>query len=187
MKHPTLLEGVAVALATSIAGSLLFSLIPLPLFNPPVLRLLISVTGFIYSIYLLARSTEPVGRITAAVAWIMLGVACWILNFPLSLYLLIHLAAVWVIRSLYFHSGLLSALADLGLIGLGLSAAAWALKHTGSLFLAIWCFFLAQALFVFIPRPMPGGTMRPAGRSEDKFERAYSNAQAALHRLCTSY
>jgi len=185
MKHPTFVEGVGMALAASLAGSILFTLIPLPLLNMAALRLLISVTGFLYSIYLLGRSTERVGRVTTAGSWFLLATVCWFLNIPLSLYLVIHLGAVWITRSLYFYSSLLSALADLGLIGFGVSSGAWAFMHTGSLFLSIWCFFLTQALFVFIPRHTRNRTRHPAVKSEDRFERAHSNAQAALHRLST--
>jgi len=185
MKHPTLFEGVSIALAASLAGSILFTVMPPPLLNVQVLRLLIAVAGFGYSIYLLGRSSERVGRVTAIASWMLLAGVSWFLNIPLSLYLVIHLGAIWIIRSLYFYSSLLSALADLGLIGLGMSSAIWAFIHTGSLFLAIWCFFLTQALFVFIPKRMPGRSSHPVIQAEDQFERAYSNAQAALHRLST--
>ena len=185
MKHPTFPEGAGIALAASLAGSILFTLIPLPLLNTQVLRLLISVGGLMYSVYLLTRSTERVGRVSAIASWILLGVASWLLDIPLSLYLVIHLGAIWSIRSLYFHSSLLPALADLGLIGLGLASAVWAFMHTGSLFLAIWCFFLTQALFVFIPKGRRSSLGRQTVKHEDSFERAHSNAQAALHRLST--
>lgn len=185
MKHPTFLEGVSIALATGLAGSILFTVMTPPLLGVEVLRLLISLTGLGYSIYLLGRSTGRTGRVTAIASWILLAGICWFLNIPLSLYLVLHLGAIWIIRSLYFYSSLLSALADLGLIGLGASSAIWAFIHTGSLFLAIWCFFLAQALFVFIPKRMPGRSSRPVKNTEDQFERAHSNAQAALHRLST--
>ncbi len=183
MKHPSLFEGVSIALAASLAGSILFTVMPPPLLNVQVLRLLISVAGLGYSIYLLGRSSERVGRVTAAASWMLLAGVSWFLNIPLSLYLVIHLGAIWIIRSLYFYSSPLSALADLGLIGLGVSSAIWAFIHTGSLFLAIWCFFLTQALFVFIPKRMPGRSSHPVVQAEDPFERAHSNAQAALYRL----
>ena len=185
MKHPTFPEGAAIALVASLAGSILFTLIPAPLLNTQVLRLLISVGGLMYSVYLLTRSTERVGRVSAAATWVLLGIASWLLDIPLSLYLVIHLGAIWSIRSLYFHSSLLPALADLGLIGLGLASAVWAFMHTGSLFLPIWCFFLVQALFVFIPKGRRSGPGHPAARREDGFDRAHSSAQAALHRLST--
>ena len=179
MKHPTFPEGAAIALVASLAGSILFTLIPAPLLNTQVLRLLISVGGLMYSVYLLASSTEHAGRVSAAASWILLGVASWLLDIPLSLYLVIHLGAIWSIRSLYFHSSLLPALADLGLIGLGLASAAWAFMHTGSLFLAIWCFFRTQALFVFIPASGRGGPGRRAVGRDDGCDRAHCNARAA--------
>ena len=44
---------------------------------------------------------------------------------------------------------------ELGLMGLSTFVALWVWLSTGSLFLSLWCFFLMQALFVFIPgRPL---------------------------------
>jgi hypothetical protein len=80
---------------------------------------------------------------------------------------------------------------DAGLSGLALAAAVWAAISTGSLFLALWCFFLVQALFVAIPNRMsaPRNHGRRAQKSasavDDDFERAYRNAEAAVRRLAT--
>ncbi len=59
---------------------------------------------------------------------------------------------LWLIRSLYFYDSVLSALVDLGLTGVALVTAIWAWLASNNLFLAFWCFFLVQALFVLIPR-----------------------------------
>jgi len=183
MKHATFFEGVVIALAVSLAGSILFTMTTPSLLNAQVLRLLITVTGFSYSIYLLGRSTERVGRVTAAASWILLAGVSWLLNIPLSLYLVIHLLAIWLIRSLYFYPNLLSAVADLGLTGLGASSAIWAFNQTDSLLLTLWCFFLTQALFVFIPKRTRSRSKPPDVKADERFERAHSSAQAALHRL----
>ena len=108
---------------------------------------------------------------------------------PLLLYVCGHLGAVWLIRSLYFYSSVLSALADMGLNGLGLAAAIWAVTRTGSVFLGIWCFFLVQALFVFIPKSInhKPGTTRVGHESEDRFQHAYRVAEAAVRKLSSNH
>ena len=73
---------------------------------------------------------------------------------PLAAYVLVHVGLVWLVRSLYYYSGVLPALADLGLSVLGAAFAVWAAQRSGTAWLAFWCFFLAQAFFVLIPAPL---------------------------------
>jgi hypothetical protein len=100
---------------------------------------------------------------------------------------LIHVAAVWLVRSLYFYSGVMPALMDLGLSTLSVSATIWAITRSGSVFLATWCFFLVQALFVTIP-PAIKKTKTPqrnAVAENENFERARRQADQALRQLFT--
>ena len=118
----------------------------------------------------------------------MLAGADWFASPPLLLYLLIHLGAIWLTRSLYFYSGVLPALADLALTGLGLAAATWAVTRTGSVFLGTWCFFLTQALFVSIPDTMrrkPGASGFGHTRA-DRFQHAHRMAEAAVRKLSST-
>jgi len=189
MKQPTFPEGIAVALAASLAGSMLYTATEVVLPGVPVLRLLIAGIGLAYVIYLLSRSPERVGRITAAVAWVLIAGVLWFTQPPLLLYMCVHLGMIWLIRSLYFYASALSALADLGLSGLSLAAALWAITRTGSVFLGIWCFFLVQALFVLIPKSV----RRNSGRSQtghdanDRFQHAYRVADAAVRKLSANH
>ncbi|MGH8652343.1 MAG: hypothetical protein ACREYE_09290 [Gammaproteobacteria bacterium] len=73
-------------------------------------------------------------------------------------------------RSAQHRLHVLSALADLGLNALGLTAAIWAVKQSGSLFASIWCFFLVQALFVAIPARLSRKPEKPDRDSEDRFQ-----------------
>ena len=189
MKHPTFLEGVGVALAISLAGGVLYTAMDTVFPGVPVLRLLIAGIGLAYVVYLLNRSPERVGRVTAAAAWLLVAGVLWFTQPPLLLYVCVHLGAIWLIRSLYFYSSALSAFADLGLNGLGLAAAIWAITRTGSVFLGIWCFFLVQALFVVIPKSInrkPGAG--PAGHERaDRFQHAYHVAEAAVRKLSSNH
>ena len=189
MKQPTFLEGVSVAIAASLAGSMLYTAMEVVLPGIPVLRLLIAGISLAYVVYLLSRSPERVGRITAAAAWVIVAVVLWYTHPPLLLYVLVHLGTLWIIRSLYFYSSALSALADLGLNGLSLAAAIWAVTRTGSVFLGIWCFFLVQALFVLIPKSVnrKPGTGQAGHESDDRFQHAYRVADAAVRKLSSNH
>jgi hypothetical protein len=185
MKRPGFLEGVTIALAASIGGSVIFSALT-TVFNADfVLRLLIAVIGLLYVLYLLRRSGEKVGRITTITLWLTSALAVWLMGLSLPLYLMFHLGFVWLIRSLYFYSSLISALADFALVMFGMAAAVWAVLQTGSLFISVWCFFLVQALFVVIPGTW-NQTSKPGtvvNSEEDRFQNAYRTAQAALTKL----
>jgi hypothetical protein len=189
MRRPTFLEGVAVALVISLTGSVLYAALDTVFPGVPVLRLLIAGIGLAYVVYLLSRTPEPVGRVTAVGAWLLVAGVLWFTHPPLLLYVCSHLGAIWLIRSLYFYSSALSALADLGLNGLGLAAAIWAVTRTGSVFLGIWCFFLVQALFVVIPKSIQRkpGTAQAGHESDDRFQYAYRVAETAVRKLSSNH
>jgi hypothetical protein len=67
------------------------------------------------------------------------------------------------------------------------SASVWAITRSGSVFLATWCFFLVQSLFVTIPtsvrRSPDAATDTPLGN--DNFEQARRRADAAVRQLIT--
>jgi hypothetical protein len=92
---------------------------------------------------------------------------------------------MWLVRSLYFYSGVLPALMDLGLSALSIAAAVWAISHTGSVFLATWCFFLVQALSVAIPPAVKrkANATRNSAAENEPFERARRQADQALTQL----
>lgn len=182
MKRPSFLEGAGVALVAALAGGSLHTAL-LVLFSPALAaRLVIAAVGFAYFLYLLGRNERKTGRISAVAGWLALALAAFWLAPSLPAYVLLHVAAVWLLRSLVIHGGILAALADGGLCVLGLGAALAALVQTGSPALALWCFFLVQALFAFIPAGWPGKSPVPA-IPEDRFEQAHRSAEAALRRL----
>jgi hypothetical protein len=150
-----------------------------------VFRLLISGLAFVYILYMLSRSQERNGRITVMSIWFMQLIMLWLFYPPISLFVILHVLAIWLVRSLYCYASLFSSLADLGLNTLSISSAFWALHHAGRLFLTLWCFFLVQALFVYIPT----GIKRPSldkiviANNASDFKRAYQKAEAAVRKL----
>ncbi|MCG7950054.1 MAG: hypothetical protein JAZ17_27960 [Candidatus Thiodiazotropha endolucinida] len=187
MKRPGFLEGVGVALVATIGGGVLFSALTTVFVTDFVLHLLIATMGLIYVIYLLCRSGEKVGRLTSVSVWLAAAVVIWLMGLGLPLYLMAHLGLVWLIRSLYFYSSLISVLADLALVLFGLAASVWALLQTGNLFLSVWSFFLVQALFV-IPNTWKRASKQATtvDSTDDGFQLAHRTAEAALAKISTS-
>jgi hypothetical protein len=187
MKRPGFFHGVIVAAVLGFfASAIVATLTPL-LGLGTVVRLVIPLLGLAYLLYLLNRSAERLGRVTTLTFWTTMTALAWWAAPPLPLYLLIHVGAVWLIRSLYFYQGVLPALMDLGLSALSVSAAVWAISRSGSIFLTTWCFFLVQALFVAIPPSVQRKAQAQQNTTADReiFERAKRQADAALHHLFT--
>jgi hypothetical protein len=161
MKIPSFLNGVLLALALSLSAAVGFAALTTVMFPGLVIRLLIAGLGLI-------------GAVAAA-----------FFSPSLLVYLTVHVGMVWLIRALYYTAGVLPALLDLGLSALALAAAVWAAGQTGSVFLAVWSFFLVQALFVVMPRSVRDPAPLKDGVRDDEFERAHRNAEAALRRLST--
>lgn len=185
MKRPGFFHGVIVAAVLGFFASAIVATLTPFMGLGTVLRLVIPLLGLAYLLYLFSQSAERLGRVTTLTFWTaMTGLAWWAAP-PLPLYLLIHVGAVWLIRSLYFYSGVLPALLDLGLGALSVSAAMWAISRSGSVFLATWCFFLVQALFVAIPPAVSrkATVNQNAPAHSRNFERARRQADAALHQL----
>jgi hypothetical protein len=181
---PSLFNGIGAALGLSLAGAALLAALTPVLGAAPALRAVVALLGLAYLLYLLGRSSERTGRVTAVVLWSAAAAAAWFAEPPVGAYVLLHVGMIWLARSLYHHSSMLTALADLGLNVLAVAFAAWAASRSGSAWLALWCFFLVQAFFVLLPAILGSGAHAGA-RAEDgeAFERAHRAAQAALRRL----
>ena len=187
MKRHSFLHGViAAAVLAFFASAVVATLTPFVGLGG-VLRLVIPGLALAYLLYLLNRSAERTGRVVTLSLWSALALVTWWFAPPLPLYLLIHVGAVWLVRSLYFYSGVLPALLDLGLSGLSVSAAVWAASRSGSVFLATWCFFLVQALFVAIPPAIKSKRQakRQSAVDNEAFDHARRQADRALRQLFT--
>ncbi len=187
MKRPTFFHGVVVAAILGFFASAIVATLTPFLGLGAVVRLVIPLLGLAYLLYLLNRTAERVGRVTTLTLWTAMAAVTWWVAPPLPLYLMVHVGTIWLVRSLYFYSGVMPALMDLGLGALSISAAVWAITRSGSVFLATWCFFLVQALFVAIP-PAVQRQAKPEQSTpvdNENFERARRQADAALAQLFT--
>lgn len=187
MKKLTFFHGVVAAAILAFAASAMIAVLTPFIGVGSVIRLVIPAISLAYIVYLLRSSAERVGRITTLSLWGALAVTTWWLGLPLPFYVLVHVGAVWLVRSLYFYSGVFPALLDLGLSAISVSAFVWAISRTGSVFLAAWTFFLVQALFVAIPASM--AKVKKTGQSpatdNEPFDRARRQAGQALQQIFT--
>jgi hypothetical protein len=177
--------GLAAALAASASGAALLAALPTFVGLATALKAVVALLGFAYVLYTIGRSGERVGRLTTVACWVVVASAAWLMGLPLAGYVLVHVGLVWLVRSLYYYSGLLPALADLGVSVLGAAFAAWAAQRSGSAWLALWCFFLVQAFHVLIPASLTRGATR-ATPPDDAFRRAHRAAENAVRRLSSA-
>ncbi|MCB1858981.1 MAG: hypothetical protein KDI63_11935 [Gammaproteobacteria bacterium] len=185
MSRPTFLEGAMLALLISLTAAILHALLLIRLPVDLALYPLITTLSLGYIVYLLYRSHQPLGRFTVFAAWLLATLVAALLSPSPLAFLMVQVAAIGLVRSLYFYSSVLSALMDFSLCGLGLGAAGWAIQQSGSIVAAVWCFFLVQALFVAIPPaldPSLSGTAAKQ-RAGDRFDQALDDAEAAVRKL----
>lgn len=187
MKKPTFFHGVVVAAVLAFAASAMIAALTPFVGVGSIIRLVIPAISLAYVLYLLRCTTERVGRITTLSLWSALALATWWFGPPLPFYVLVHVGAVWLVRSLYFYSGIFPALMDLGLSAMSVTAFIWAASRTGSIFLAAWSFFLVQALFVVIPTTIARKkkVSRSPATDNESFNRARRQADQALQQLFT--
>lgn len=188
MKRATFAEGVGIALISSIAVVVLFTVLSSLLFSGDLFRLLIAGLAFFYINYLFLRSSERIGRFSIVLIWFVITLFSLVFIPSLFIYIGIQLVFIWLLRSLYFYNSILSALTDFALMALSSIVAIWVWLNSGSLFLTFWCFFLIQALFVFIPKNFISKDKNKFSHtlSDDRFEHAYHAAEVAVSKLINS-
>ena len=173
--------GLVLALISASSAFLLVPTIGLVSFG----AFAIPVITLIYLLLLFRQIRARTGQATLILFWSVLAAVIWILQLPLASTLVLHLGAVWLIRSVYLYRSVLGSLLDLLLCCLSLAMSLWCFYHTGSLFLSIWCLFLTQAFFVTIPTRFRRGGAVALNQATDKqkFDEAERNAVMALRRL----
>jgi len=186
-QRPTFIEGVVLALVASLAVSISVSVFDWVLPLGLLARVLISVAGFAYLLYLFSHCREKVGRMTVLSIYVVMVMALWVFMPALQWVVIAHLGLIWLVRSLYFYSSVISALLDLGLTALSIVSAVAAYLHTGSLFLGLWSLFLVQALFVWIPADWHRrATSSQHNAPTDRFQVAHQVAENAIRKLATN-
>ena len=180
-------RGAGVAFVLSLLGA-----VALSVFSPIVgtaigARLLIVGLSLVYLIVLLYQTQARSGRLLALTIWLLLTSLLFLFNPTILLWLFVHVGMLWLVRCLYRYGSLWTATADALLNGLALMLALATAMYTHSVFLSLWCFFLLQALYVYIPGkyslPTRSSQVTQGQTGDERFERAYRTAEAAFKRL----
>jgi hypothetical protein len=176
-------RAVGIGLLASLAGTVAFHVFAPLLGSGTALRASLALLAGAAALAVLFDRGRRIGRFVAFAAW--LGVLVLLLVFDPTLWLwaAVPVFVAWLMRSLFHYQTLLQAGAD-ALLALFALASGWlVLRHTHSVFLALWCFFLVQALTALMPRTRTA-TPAPCG---DRYDQAQRNAEAALRRLATPH
>jgi len=183
MSRPSFWREVGVGLALSIAGALAYHAIATIIGSALALRLVVAGLGIVYGVSLLRGLRARIGRLLAIAAWLVLDVALFVFDPPLLLWLAAQAFAIWLLRCWCCYGSFFAALADGALNLFALAAAMVAAVHSHSVFLALWSFFLVQALFVLIPETLRPRVAAAQSDDEDRFDQAHRSAESALRRL----
>ncbi len=143
--------------------------------------LLTALTGA-YLAYLACCAQQRSGRIAVLTLWALASVLLLASQAGPGPVLLLQLLAVSGARSLFFGARPLRAFADLLLTGLAAIAAAWTAAHSGSPTLAVWAFFLLQALWPELHRSTPDNS-ESVEAPNPRFDRAHRSATLAIRQL----
>lgn len=184
MNRASFPHSVIAALALAVAGGLCFPLLSAFLAPPTALRLTLGLVAGGYVLHVLVSSEVNGGRVIVPVLWLFCAAGLAWSAPPMALFVSLHTVLLWLLRALFTHTRAITAMADVVLSALALGAAIACARHTGSLALSLWTFFVIQAL----PSAVLPHDRDTAGASETRltagFERACSRA-AALRRSQT--
>jgi hypothetical protein len=151
----------------------------------------IVVLGLVYLAYLLAISPSRRGRFVLGLGSAVILLGAWIVS-PVSVGVgALVVGLIWLVRSVLFYAGILPVLWDGGLCTLSAICALGTAVSTHRLWLAVWVFFLLQALFVYIPKRFAWGRYgTSSGRRQaesasqnEAFTRAHRAAEEALQAM----
>ncbi len=188
IKKPTFLREALFGLVLSIVAAALAAALGFVLPQGDVVRLVVAGLALAYLIHTFACAREKTGRIAVLTLWAVVTLGIWFWHPSVAVYVLVQVGMIWLVRSLYLYGHFVEALIDLALSALAISFGVWAAIRTESLVLAIWSFFLIQALHTAVPalaerwlksEPAPAGT-EPQNRS---FADAFAAGEEALRRI----
>ena len=185
MKGPGILKGIVIAIVASLAAGFLTRILPLMFSGFTSSSLIILTLSLGYLVFLLKHADTKRGRVVLMALWILLSLGGLFFGISLIGLIVLQLAIIWVLRSLYFHASIFAAVLDLILIIMAAGAGVWTVLQTGSLMAAVWSFFLCQSLFGSIPEfsnKQNPQTQTSRGKN-DRFQSAHRIAQAAVRKL----
>lgn len=183
LNRPSLWREIGIAVVLSLVGAVGFHALVVFVGASSALRLTVLGLGAAYALALLAAVPARVGKLVVAIAGAGLGAGLIALDPPLPAWVLAQTAGFWLLRCCYLHGGPSAALKDAALSTFAIAAAWYGATHSRSLFLAMWAYFLVQALWTFIPAAATAPVAMRDDGGASRFDQAERTAEAALRRL----
>ncbi len=182
MKTPTLIGQIGIAVALTLACYPAATLLQHWLPPEIAIKTLFGLLLLTYIVYLCVLAPIRPGKvILVSTSTILAGIFLFTASSPLGLVAL-AVGLFCLSRTLLFYRSFIGLLSDAMLQTGAVFTAVWAYSTNGSLLLAIWCFFLCQALWVFIPIGANKQTSKNprSNMRNDHFSHAHRMAETAL-------
>ncbi|VAW64242.1 hypothetical protein MNBD_GAMMA11-2423 [hydrothermal vent metagenome] len=184
MKDMTFNKGVVIALAASLFSSVSLSIFMDSAYSRIFMEIVFSIISFLYIVYLMQCSRIKTGRPTVGLIWLIITLALLHLESNIILFTVFQVSAIWLVRSLFYYSGLIPSMIDFCLTVLSFFTAVWAAIYTDSIFIFVWCFFLCQAVFVFIPEKFKN--KKNMHKYTDSFDLSLHRAESAVRQILSA-
>lgn len=184
MKRPSLLQNIGLAIVLTIvaaAAGILF----LGIFSSAVSsKLVIILVTLVYLVRLVSRSQLRAGKLILNLLCLVLLIGGGLFFEQSESLVVMATVMIWMIRSLLYYSSIFTACADLVLCLMSLVGFALSFNSSHSIAVAVWSFFLIQALHSLIPERF-GETEHAAeeDQSVHRFDRAYQSAEQAIRQI----
>ncbi len=192
MKQVNVVHGILVAIGLSVIALFLFPALILLFSKIAAAKLLFIVVGYIYICSLLDAGRGRAGMVVLGCGTLLVLIATGLFSSLLTL-VVVGTGVLWFTRSALVYRSVLGWILDAALCVLAFGAAAWGGSISGSVIAAIWCFFLVQALWVFVPKwidfgrkeveDSPASPCAAPNSAEARFQRAHRAAERALEAL----
>ena len=154
------------------------------------LSVAVGFSCFVYALFLVCRSSANSGKFALLFSIGLVFTLSFVFISSLLAFFVVCIGLVWLARNTLFFSGVFYAMGDLLLIAISFLFSAWAILETHSVFVAVWCFFMALAVGGCLFQELTPINNKSAGNdfqinANNKFQRAYKAAELALKRVVT--
>ena len=181
MKTPTLIGQIGITIALTLVCVPVTSLLQHYFLSEFAIKILFGWLILTYILYLcILAPTRPGKIILVSTTTILVGVLLTTSSSPLGL-IAVAVSLFWISRILLFYKRFIPLILDVLLQTGAVCTALWVYSTNHSLLLAIWCFFLCQSLWVFIPTGAKQTIKHSlSNETNDRFSYAHRMAESAL-------
>lgn len=149
------------------------------------LEIIFAIVSFSYIGYLMQCSRIKTGRPTVSLVWLVFTLFLFYMQTDIMLFVGVQIVFIWLVRCLFYYSGLVSSMIDFCLTLMSVLVAIWVALYTDSLFLYVWSFFLCQACFAFIAPNFKKNNIhkyQPESFGQS-FDRSFHQAERAVRQI----